>query len=167
MRTEPCQQRPARGCPGTRLARDMAIMTSRERSRRLKPQLTANVRMVKMNAMRKNILLIICDQLSAQALTAWGNSYGRTPNIDKIIENGVRFERAYTNCPLCQPSRASFWTGLYPHQTGVLSNGHLHPVPEVQESVATLGSVFSKAGYQTVHCRSQVRSVDRKVVSGA
>ena len=101
--------------------------------------------------MHANILLIISDQLSAQALKAWGDSYGSTPNIDKIIENGVRFERAYTNCPLCQPSRASFWTGLYPHQTGVLSNGRLHPVPDVKESVATLGSVFSKAGYETVH----------------
>jgi choline-sulfatase len=102
-----------------------------------------------------NILLIICDQLSAQALTAWGNSYGNAPNIDKIISNGVRFETAYTNCPLCQPARASFWTGLYPHQTGVLSNGHLHPVPEIQQSIATVGSVFSKAGYKTVHFGKQ------------
>lgn len=99
----------------------------------------------------KNILLIICDQLSAQALSAWGNTYGRTPNIDRIIRGGVRFNPAYTNCPLCQPARASFWTGLYPHQTGVLSNGRLHHVPAVPESVPTVGSVFSRAGYKTVH----------------
>ena len=108
-----------------------------------------------MNTKHKNILLIICDQLSAQALAAWGSPYGSTPNIDRIIGNGVRFETAYTNCPLCQPARASLWTGLYPHQTGVLSNGRLHPVPEVPDSVATLGSVFSKAGYRTVHFGKQ------------
>ncbi len=101
--------------------------------------------------MQKNILMIICDQLSAQALSAWGNSYGNAPNIDRIAKSGVRFEAAYTNCPLCQPSRASFWTGLYPHQTEVLSNGRLDIVPEVSESVETVGSIFSEAGYKTVH----------------
>jgi choline-sulfatase len=108
-----------------------------------------------MSMKRKNILLIVCDQLSAQALTAWGNSYGSSPHIDKIIEKGVRFETAYTNCPLCQPARASLWTGQYPHQTGVLSNGRLDPVPDVPESVATLGAVFSKVGYKTVHFGKQ------------
>ena len=104
---------------------------------------------------QRNILLIICDQLSAQALSAWGSRYGGTPNIDEIIGNGVRFEAAYSSCPLCQPSRASFWTGLYPHETRVLSNGRLDPVPEVQEAVATVGSIFSQAGYKTVHFGKQ------------
>ena len=108
-----------------------------------------------MSMKRKNILLIVCDQLSAQALTAWGNSYGSSPHIDKILEKGVRFETAYTSCPLCQPARASFWTGQYPHQTGVVSNGRLDPVPDVPESVATLGAVFSKVGYRTVHFGKQ------------
>ena len=108
-----------------------------------------------MSTKRKNILLIVCDQLSAQALTAWGDSYGCSPHIDKIIEKGVRFETAYTSCPLCQPARASLWTGQFPHQTGVLSNGRLDPVPDVPESVATLGSAFSTAGYKTVHFGKQ------------
>lgn len=99
----------------------------------------------------KNILLIICDQLSAQALRVWGNCYAKTPNMDSIIEEGVRFDSTYASCPLCQPVRASFWTGLYPHQTGVLSNGRKHHVPQVPDSVPTVGSVFSDAGYRTVH----------------
>lgn len=100
---------------------------------------------------KNNILLIITDQLSAQALPAWGNTFAKTPNINSIIERGVRFQNAYTPCCLCQPARAAFWTGLYPHQTGILSNGRLHPVPQLSESVPTLGSVFSNAGYRTVH----------------
>lgn len=100
---------------------------------------------------RPNILIVIADQLSAQALPAYGDTYARTPNIDRIVRRGVRFENCYTNCPLCQPARAAFWTGLFPHQTGVLSNGRKHPVPPVSEDVPTLGALFAEAGYETVH----------------
>jgi choline-sulfatase len=101
------------------------------------------------------MLLIVCDQLSAQALHAWGNAYGRTPNLDRIVQKGVRFETAYTSCPLCQPARASLWTSRHPHQTAVLSNGRLHPVPEIPKTVPTLGAVFFSAGYKTVHFGKQ------------
>jgi choline-sulfatase len=100
---------------------------------------------------RPNILLIIADQLSAQALPSYGDTYAQTPNIDRIVERGVRFDQCYTNCPLCQPTRAAFWTGLFPHQTGVLSNGRKHPVPPVPEHVPTMGTLFAEAGYETVH----------------
>ena len=103
----------------------------------------------------KNILLIICDQLSAQALPAWGNSFAKTPNINSIVENGVRFENAFTTCLLCQPARASFWTGLYPHQTGILSNGRMHHVPDLPETIPTLGKTFAEFGYKTVHFGKQ------------
>jgi len=100
---------------------------------------------------RPNILLIIADQLSARALPSYGGTYAQTPNIDRIVERGVRFEQCYTNCPLCQPARAAFWTGLFPHQTGVLSNGRKYPVLPVPEHVPTLGALFAEAGYETVH----------------
>ncbi len=102
-------------------------------------------------AERRNILVIISDQLSQQALPAYGNSYAKTPNIDRIARQGVRFANCYTPCPLCQPTRASFWTGLYPHETGILSNGRKHHVPPLPASIPTLGRIFAKAGYETVH----------------
>ena len=52
---------------------------------------------------RTNILIVITDQLSAQALPAYGDTYAHTPNIDRIVRRGVRFDNCYTNCPLCQP----------------------------------------------------------------
>jgi len=104
-----------------------------------------------MSSKKKNILMFLSDQLSATALAAWGNTYGNTPNIDKIIGNGVRFDKAYSNCPLCIPSRASLWTGLYPHETKVMSNGRKCPIEDVPESVPTLGAVFSDAGYKAIH----------------
>lgn len=98
-----------------------------------------------------NILIILLDQLSWKALPAYGNKDCLTPNIDRIVKNGARFESCYTPCPLCQPARASFWTGLFPHQTGILSNGRKHHVPSLPESVPTVGSLFNQAGYDTVH----------------
>lgn len=100
---------------------------------------------------KSNILIILCDQLSATALKAWGNKYSDTPVIDEIIESGVRFSQAYTNCPLCQPARASFWTSLYPHKTEILSNGRKHHVPTLKEDIPTLGTLFSDSGYKTIH----------------
>ncbi len=100
---------------------------------------------------KPNILIIITDQLSASALPAYGNTYVHTPHIDRILQRGTRFDLCYTNCPLCQPARAAFWTGLFPHNTGVLSNGRKHPVPPVPENVPTLGALFTAAGYETIH----------------
>jgi len=98
-----------------------------------------------------NILIIIADQFAQSAVGAYGNRIVQTPNIDRIAENGVRFSNSYNTCPLCQPVRASFWTGRYPHETGVTSNGKNYPVPLIPESMPTLGSIFSDGGYETVH----------------
>lgn len=100
---------------------------------------------------RPNVLIVIADQLSAQALKAWGNGHSATPAIDRLVEGGVRFEHAYTPCPLCQPARAAFWTGRYPHQTGVLSNGGKRKEAGIPADMPTLGDVFRGAGYRTVH----------------
>ncbi len=100
---------------------------------------------------KPNILIIVTDQMTWKALPAYGNTYCKTPNIDRIAARGVRFDKAYTPFPLCQPARAAFWTGLYPHQTGVLSNGRKHFVPPLPENIPTLGSLFAESGYDTVH----------------
>lgn len=101
--------------------------------------------------MAANILLIVTDQLTWRALPCYGNMYVKTPGIDRIAENGVRFTNCYTPCPLCQPARAAFWSGRYPHETKVLSNGRKWPVDPVPEDFCTLGETFAKAGYKTVH----------------
>ena len=102
-----------------------------------------------------NILIIITDQLSQRAVGCHGDKQRVTPNIDALAKAGVRFSNSYTNCPLCQPSRASFWTGRMPSATGVNSNGMNYPVPTISESLPTLGEIFSRAGYETVHFGKQ------------
>ena len=98
-----------------------------------------------------NILIVTCDQLSQQAVGVYGNRHVKTPNIDELASSGMRFSQAYTSCPLCQPARASLWTGRFPHQTGVDSNGMNYPVPTVSKHTPTLGQIFSDAGYEAVN----------------
>ncbi len=66
---------------------------------------------------RPNIIQIITDQQCAFTMSCTGNSYINTPNMDKLAEKGVRFEKAYVANPLCVCSRAGMLTGLMPSQT--------------------------------------------------
>lgn len=99
----------------------------------------------------KNIVVFIMDQTAWRALPAYGNTYAKTPNIDRIAEGGMCIDGCYSTCPLCQPSRASFWTGRYPHETRVVSNSARCREKGVLPDFPTMGEVFSAAGYETVH----------------
>lgn len=101
--------------------------------------------------MQKNIVVFLLDQLTWRALPAYGSSLAQTPNIDRIADGGLIIDGCYTACPLCQPARASLWTGRYPHETGVLSNGKNWPEPGISDTLPTLGETFAQAGWQTVH----------------
>lgn len=101
--------------------------------------------------MRKNIIIFLLDQLTWKALPAYGNTFAKTPNIDRLARGSLVFDGCYTACPLCQPSRAAMWTGRYPHETGVLSNGRKWPEYGIPSSMPTLGETFARAGWQTMH----------------
>ena len=66
---------------------------------------------------RPNVLLIVSED-NGPELGCYGDPYARTPVLDRLADEGVRFERAYVPYSVCSPSRASFLTGLYPHQNG-------------------------------------------------
>jgi iduronate 2-sulfatase len=69
----------------------------------------------------RNVLLIISDDLR-DTVGCYGNAAVKTPHIDRLADRGVRFDRAYAQYPVCNPSRTSFLTGLRPEQTGVVAN---------------------------------------------
>ena len=65
-----------------------------------------------------NFLIIVADQLRADAVGVFGNRYVRTPSLDRLAAGGTCFTNAYVQHPVCSPSRASFLTGWYPHTAG-------------------------------------------------
>jgi iduronate 2-sulfatase len=92
-----------------------------------------------------NMLFMISDDLN-NALGCYGHPIVQTPNLDRFAERALRFDRAYCQFPLCNPSRSSLMTGLYPDETGVHSNRELfrdrHP------DVATMPQWFRQHGYE-------------------
>jgi choline-sulfatase len=100
---------------------------------------------------KPNILFIITDQQAASMLSCGGNEYVKTPNLDKLSDSGVRFNRAYATNPVSVPSRFSMMTGIMPSQVNAEANDLLKKgVPENVLSGA-LGVAFKNAGYETVY----------------
>lgn len=99
-------------------------------------------------AQRPNILLIMTDQLSADAMS-WviGKKYLHTPVMDEIAAKGTIFTHAYAANPLCVPCRTSIFTGLYPHQTKVQTNADITQV--LAGKIKNMGTIFKDGGYDT------------------
>lgn len=93
---------------------------------------------------RPNILILYPDQLRADAMSCAGNPCIRTPHIDRLAFEGVRFTDAFVSFPLCSPFRASLFTGKYAHATGICANHY--PIPLGQDFLA---EIFRDNGYQT------------------
>jgi len=96
---------------------------------------------------RPNILLIISEDHGPE-LGCYGDPYARTPVLDRLAQQGVRYDRAYVAQPGCSPSRASIMTGLYTHQNGQVGLATWgfrlrHDVP------ATLPRILKEVGYRT------------------
>ena len=82
---------------------------------------------------KPDIVIFMTDQWNARCLGYLGTPSVQTPNIDKLAEEGTAFSAAYTASPVCQPARASFSSGLYPHNHGFWSNytGRRFPAEEM------------------------------------
>lgn len=95
---------------------------------------------------RPNVLVLHTDQQRWDALGANGNDEIRTPNLDRLAEDGVTLSRTFVNSPVCMPSRESYMTGRYPSELRIFQNGVTMP-----EDVQTVPEYFSNYGYATAN----------------
>ncbi len=78
-----------------------------------------------MSDQRPNIIFMITDQQRFDTINALGFPYMDTPNLDRMVNEGVSFNNCHITAPSCAPARASLFTGYYPHVTGILKNADL------------------------------------------
>ena len=95
---------------------------------------------------RPDVLLVLTDQWNPRMLGCAGHPQVRTPNLDALAGEGILFDAAYTQCPVCMPARGSLASGLYPHNHGFWSNfsGLRFPADQI-----TLFRDIRDAGYST------------------
>lgn len=98
------------------------------------------------SAKRPNILFILADDLGYGHLGCYGQTKIRTPNIDRLAQQGMRFTSAYAGCTVCAPSRSALMTGLHTGHTPVRGNSGGLPLPG---DAVTFAEVLQEAGYAT------------------
>lgn len=94
---------------------------------------------------KPNIVIFIADDLNQQDVGCYGNIDVKTPNMDLLAAEGMRFNRAYAAAPMCAPSRSAMFTGLYPFRNGSQMN-HFTVKPNTQN----LPQFLQKLGYRVV-----------------
>jgi arylsulfatase A-like enzyme len=109
------------------------------------------------DAPRPNIILFISDDHGFEDSGAYGNEIVRTPNIDGLAREAMRFTRAFAASPLCSPSRSVLETGLMPFRNG----GHKFGTP-IRPNVRTMPMFFRELGYHTAHIGKFHHTPDRQ-----
>ena len=96
-------------------------------------------------AKRPNVVFIFTDDHSAHAISSYGSRINKTPHIDRIAHEGMRFKKCYVTNAICGPSRAVILTGKHSHLNGFLRNGGV----SFDGSQQTFPKLLRKAGYET------------------
>jgi len=96
---------------------------------------------------KPNIVFIMSDTHRRDAMGCYGNRIIKTPNLNELAGNGVKFANAYVVTPLCMPSRNSIITGLYTHQHGIY--GNLCPPLREEHRKNTFPNKLKETGYRT------------------
>ena len=96
-----------------------------------------------------NILFILADDMGYGDIARYGNRYIRTPNLDRLAEDGVTLTQHYSASPLCAPARAALLTGRYNHRTGAVDVPSNRGLDRIALDETTIADVFAGAGYAT------------------
>ncbi len=125
---------------------------------------------------KPNVIFILADDLGYADIGSYGQAKIKTPNLDALASQGVKFTQAYAGSPVCGPSRSVLLTGQHTGRTPIRGNpAHAlnwdkvkqgdPPLPAEGDAAPTLGQIFKKAGYVTAaRCRCRLF---RQKVAGA
>lgn len=108
--------------------------------------------LVSYSAPKPNIVFILADDLGYADVSMYGQKEARTPNMDRIASEGIRFDRMRSNCTVCSPSRAAILTGCYPDRVGVPGVIRTHAENSfgfLKPDAPLLPALLKKAGYHT------------------
>ena len=94
------------------------------------------------------MIVIMADDLGAEGLNCYGSTIYTSPHLDRMAEEGIRFNSAYST-PLCTPTRVMIMSGLYPNRTGYKALMGKGPRVRMPDAIRTFGHDFREAGYQT------------------
>ncbi len=121
-------------------------------------------------ASQPNIVVILCDDLGYGDLSTFGHPVIKTPNLDQMAENGIKFTNCYSAAPVCSPSRAGLLTGRSPNKAGIYDfipspkkSPDCRDLVHLQEHEQTIPAMLKAAGYATClsgkwHCSSRFNS---------
>lgn len=99
---------------------------------------------------RPNILYVMTDDHVPRAMSCYGNTILKTPNFDRIANEGCRFDNAFCTNSLCAPSRASVLTGVYSHINGIIGNSEgADNIEKLDAKLPTYPQVLQQNGYRT------------------
>ncbi|TBL78990.1 sulfatase-like hydrolase/transferase [Paenibacillus thalictri] len=109
-----------------------------------------------------NVLVIMSDEHSHNVMGCSGHPIVRTPVLDRLAEEGTLFTNAYTNCPVCTPARASFFTGRYVHELGTWDNATPYDgkIKGMSQHLAQHGQTMHSIGKLDLHPDGQYDGLD-------
>lgn len=101
------------------------------------------------SARKPNVILIVADDLGYGDIGCFNEGRVATPNLDRLVREGVTCRQHYAASPICAPSRAALLTGRYNHRTGAITQHEIHGLDRIALREVTLADRFRHAGYAT------------------
>lgn len=99
--------------------------------------------------MKPNIILIVADDMGYGDFGVFSEGRVHTPNLDRLVDEGLCLTQHYSGSPVCSPARAALLTGRYPHRTGALTPQEVRGKDRIALDEVTIGDTFKSAGYAT------------------
>ena len=103
------------------------------------------------SAVQPNVILIMADDMGIGDLSFLNNGISNTPSLNKLKNESIFFNNAYSSSAVCAPARAALLTGMYPHRTGVVTlNSEKYPeLTRIKKQIPTMADAFKQNGYKT------------------